>query len=207
MPRATPSKVAGDEEVAPFEAHSRRFTIMAGLAIALGIGVSAWNSGGRKDLNQTVQGGFNASLLPKISDPAPDFLAQGASDSRPVRLSDYRGRPVWLNFWGSWCPPCRSEMPELQEAYEELHPQGFELLAVSLKEPAGQALDFATRVHATFTLLSDPDQSDTGAAYPIANFPTHILIDEQGVIRDIVIAALERDEIVKRAEQILVERK
>lgn len=159
--------------------------------------------GGRLGFAAIGAGGVNLSLLPKIGQPAPDFVTFTAAEGRPARLSDYRGTPVWLNFWGSWCPPCRAEMPELQAAYERLHPKGLELLAVSLNEPAEDAAAFAALNKATFTILSDPRRENTGAAYPIANFPTHILIDEEGIVRDIVLAAIDEEEIVRRAEALM----
>jgi cytochrome c biogenesis protein CcmG, thiol:disulfide interchange protein DsbE len=174
-----------------------------GLVFALALVAGAWSVGGLQGFDQFGTGGVNLSLLPQIGQPAPDFVTLTAADGRPVRLSDYRGKPVWLNFWGSWCPPCRAEMPELQAAYERLHPRGLELLAVSLNEPAEDAARFAALNNATFTILSDPRRENTGAAYPIANFPTHILIDEEGIIRDIVLTAIDEEEIVARAEAIM----
>ncbi|MGH2562037.1 MAG: peroxiredoxin family protein [Thermomicrobiales bacterium] len=197
-----------DAEVARLKAQSRRFTIVVGLAIAAALVAIAWYVGGQEGFGEIGQGGVNTQLLPKIGQPAPDFETtlvdeQGNAIKR-VRLSDFRGRPVWINFWGSWCPPCRSEMPEIQAAYsEELEPRGLVWLAISLNEPARDAAEFAARNHATFTIASDPDRSDTGSAYPIVNFPTHVLIDENGIVRDIVLAAIDKDEIVERAGPIL----
>ncbi len=94
-------------------------------------------------------------------------------------------------------------MPEIQAAYEELRPRGLVWLAVSLDEPPEAAAAFAALNEATFLIASDPNRTDTGSAYPIVNFPTHLLIDEQGIIRDIVIAAIDAEEIIARAERIL----
>lgn len=194
---------AVDGEPARSGAPSRRLRAALGLVVAAGLVAATWFAGGRLGFEQIGTGGVNLSLLPKIGEPAPDFVTLTAAEGRPVRLSEYRGKPVWLNFWGSWCPPCRAEMPELQAAYERLHPRGLELLAVSLNEPAADAARFAALNNATFTILSDPRRENTGAAYPIVNFPTHILIDEDGIVRDIVLAAINEEEIVRRAEAIL----
>jgi cytochrome c biogenesis protein CcmG/thiol:disulfide interchange protein DsbE len=197
-----------DEEFERLEAKSRRLLIVALLVIVTVVAASTWFVGGTQGFEQLGQGGVNASLLPKVGEPAPDVSIniidlQGRQLGR-VRLSDFRGHPVWLNFWGSWCPPCRAEMPDIQAAYaEELGPRGLVWLAVSLNEPAEDAADFAALNNVTFTIASDPNRLDTGSAYPIANFPTHILIDEEGVVRDIVLAAIDKEEIIKRAEKIL----
>lgn len=182
---------------------SQRLRAALGLVVTLVLVAAAWYIGGRQGFDQIGTGGQNLSLLPKIGQPAPDFITLTAADGRPVRLSDYRGKPVWLNFWGSWCPPCRAEMPELQAAYERLHHRGLELLAVSLNEPAETAAAFAALNKAKFTILSDPRRENTGAGYPIVNFPTHILIDQDGIVRDIVLAAINEEEIVARAEAIM----
>lgn len=195
-----------DEEFHPFQEHSRRFTVVAALLLAGGIVAAAWVGGDRQGLDQIVWGGVDASLLPKVGDPAPDFTTtivdqQGRPVAR-VHLSDFRGQPVWLNFWGSWCPPCRAEMPEIQAAYEQLEPQGFVWLAVSLDEPAEDAAGFAALNGATFLIASDPNRVDTGAAYPIAYFPTHLLIDRDGIVRDVLIAAVDQEQIIARARQL-----
>lgn len=201
-PRLTQAEDPDVEEISP-ETYSRRFTIGLSLTVAAGLVGAAWYAGDRQGFGQIGLGGQNLSLLPKIGQPAPDFTTENAYTGQPARLSDYIGSPVWLNFWGSWCPPCRSEMPELVAAYDKLHPKGLELLAIALLEPASASAEFATRNNAKFTILSDPDRSDTGEAYPIANFPTHILIDSSGIIRDTILAAIDEEAIIEAANQIL----
>jgi peroxiredoxin len=173
------------------------------LALALLIVAAAWGIGGRQGFDRIGAGGQNLRLLPKIGEVAPDFVAPTV-DGQLVRLSDLRGNPVWLNFWGSWCPPCRSEFPEMQAAYSTtLAPQGVVVLAISLDESADAAAGFAARNDGTFPILTDPNRSFTGAAYPITNFPTHILIDREGVVRDVVLAPIDEAEIVRRAAAMI----
>ena len=94
----------------------------------------------------------------------------------------------------------------MQAAYAKaLQPNGVVLLAVSLDEPPEAAAGFAARNDGTFPILTDPDRTFTGAAYPIANFPTHILIDREGIVRDIVLSPIDEAEIVRRAEGIIAE--
>ncbi len=185
----------------------RRISVIVTVIVAIGVIGATWFFGDRQGFDAIGQGGVNAGLLPQVGDPAPDFVTTIVDEQgRPVArasLSAFRGRPVWLNFWGSWCPPCRSEMPEIQAAYEELRPQGLVWLAVSLDERPEAAADFAALNGATFLIASDPNRTDTGATYPIVNFPTHLLIDEQGIIRDIVIAAIDAEEIMARADGIM----
>jgi peroxiredoxin len=173
-----------------------------GLGLASAIVGGAWYIGGRSGFDQIGRGGENQDLLPKVGQQAPDFTAVSLS-ADVVSLSDYRGKPVWLNFWGSWCPPCRAEMPDIQAAYEQLAPKGLVLLAVSLGDAPDQAAQFAARNHVTFTVLLDPNRTLTSKAYPIFNFPTHIFIDESGTVRKIVLSEMSADQAIANAESIL----
>ena len=145
-------------------------------------------------------------LLPRIGDPAPDIRVFSLTDLQYVTLSAYRGKPVWLNFWGSWCPPCRAEFPDIKAAYtESLQPAGLVWLAISLDESPSAAWSYAQTNGATFTILTDQYRQDTGSVYPIANFPTHILVDRDGIVRDIILAAIDKAGIVAAAQKIIAE--
>jgi peroxiredoxin len=180
----------------------QRIALSLGLAFA--IVAAAWFIGGRAGFDQIGRGGANQDLLPKVGEQAPNFTAVSL-EGEVVSLSDFRGKPVWLNFWGSWCPPCRAEMPDIQAAYEQLAPQGLVLLAVSLGDAPEVAAEFAARNHVTFTVLLDPNRTLTSAAYPIYNFPTHIFIDETGIVRKIVLSEMSTEQALANARSILPE--
>lgn len=190
------------EASAPAPGVSRRATIVSGLGIAGAIVAGAWLLGARSGFDTIGQGGINQRLLPKIGDPAPDFVAYDVFGS-PVRLSDFRGRPVWLMFWGSWCPPCRAEFPDIVRAYDRVAAEGVRMLAVSLREPTIDAASYAAENGARFLVLTDPDESATGAAYPIMNFPTHIFIDPDGIVRAISLEDLSEEQAVAQTRTIL----
>jgi peroxiredoxin len=182
----------------------RRKQALAGLAVAAAILAIAWFVAGRQGLSDVGKGGINTSLLPKVGEEAPDFVAI-SPEGEVVHLSDFRGQPVWLNFWGSWCPPCRAEMPDIQTAYEELQPQGLTLLAISLGDKPSEALNFAKLNGVTFDILLDPDRTLTSPTYPIYNFPTHIFIDKDGIVRKIVLSEMSADQAVAAAQSVLPE--
>lgn len=188
----------------PLQSPERKKQALYGLAIAAGILVLAWFVAGRAGLGDVGKGGINTSLLPKVGDKAPDFVAI-SPDGQVVQLSDYRGQPVWLNFWGAWCPPCRAEMPDVQAAFEELQPQGLTLLAISLGDKPSEALNFAELNNVTFDILLDPDRSLTSPTYPIYNFPTHIFIDKDGIVQNIVLSEMSTDQAIAAAQSILPE--
>jgi cytochrome c biogenesis protein CcmG/thiol:disulfide interchange protein DsbE len=173
-----------------------------GLLVAAVIIMAALAIGAQSGWESIGTGGVNQSLLPKVGDIAPDFVTEDVFGN-PVRLSQFRGQPVWLMFWGSWCPPCRAEFPDIQTAYAQLEPQGLRMLGVSLRESPLDAAAYAGANGGTFLVLSDPDERDTGSAYPIFNFPTHIFIDQDGVIRSIVLEDMDTEQAVAEATRLL----
>jgi len=191
-------------EIEPGTAGARRKQALIGLGVAVGILLLAWYVAGRAGLGDLGNAGINSNLLPKVGEEAPDFVAI-SPEGQIVHLSDFRGQPVWLNFWGSWCPPCRAEMPDIQAAYQELQPQGLTLLAVSLGDKPSEAMNFAELNGVTFDVLLDPDRSLTSPTYPIYNFPTHIFIDKDGIVRNIVLSEMSTDQAVAAAQSILPE--
>lgn len=202
---AQPSDLVSPVETAGSKLNGgRKRQVLIGLAVAAAVLALAWFVAGRDGLGSVGKGGINSSLLPKVGEQAPDFVAI-SPDGQIVHLSDFRGQPIWLNFWGSWCPPCRAEMPDIQAAYEQLQPQGLTLLAISLGDKPSEALNFARLNGATFNILLDPDRSLTSPTYPIYNFPTHIFIDKDGVVRKIVLSEMSTDQAIAAAQSILPE--
>ena len=183
---------------------ANRTTLLTGLIVAAAIIGAAVLIGSREGWDSIGAGGINRTLLPKVGSVAPDFVTEDVYGN-PVRLSQFRGQPVWLMFWGSWCPPCRAEFPDIQAAYAQLAPRGLRMLGVSLRESPFDAATYASRNGATFLVLSDPDERDTGAAYPILNFPTHIFIDGDGIIRAVVLEDMDTQQAIDEANRLLDE--
>ena len=135
----------------------------------------------------TVEIGLLDDRSADEGDAAPDFLLT-VLNGEPVRLSDFRGKTVVLNFWASWCPPCRAEMPEFQELWEQRGPDGSDDLVIFavdfLKEDTvGAAADFVEDFELTFPVLFDTPDSDVAARYGVRGLPATYFIDAGGVIR------------------------
>ena len=180
--------------------------IVLALAVALTLVAGAWLVGDRQGFSSIGSGGTNAKLLPRVGEVAPDVQAYQLNEQlQPelVSLSDYRGQPVWLNFWGSWCQPCRAEMPDLKEAYQKLQGTGIIMLAISLDEPIEDAFLYAARNQVTFVILSDPTREHVAKSYQINNFPTHIFIDAQGIVRSVQLAPLSVEQALESADTAL----
>ncbi len=185
------------------------------LAIVGAIIGSAWVIGDRQGFGGIGQGGINAQLIPGVGDVAPELVTFD-TDGNLVRLSDFQGQPVWLNFWGSWCPPCRAEFPDIQAAYETLAPRGLVMLGVAVSEDPLVALDYADRVGGTFPVLADPqflaallpedDYPEARAlvtSYTINNYPTHIFIDRDGTVSAVVLSPMTYDQAVGYGEAVI----
>lgn len=129
-------------------------------------------------LYQVIQGGNQKQ--PQIGDEAPDFTLT-TLDGKEASLSQLRGKAVMLNFWGSWCEPCRTEMPAMQEVYEKYKDQGFEIVAVNIGETDVAAASFAKQLGLTFPIWMDRDR-DIVDLYHIGPIPSSFFIDAQGKI-------------------------
>ena len=145
----------------------------------------------------TPDGGSDAET------PAPDFQLLSL-DGQTISLSDFRGKPVLLNFWATWCGPCEYEMPFLQEIYEDEEWSGKRLviLAVDVGENPARVKLFASSLKLSFIILLDIDQ-DVALQYNLRAFPTTFFIDKDGIIQDVKIGAFaDRAEIEKRLGKI-----
>jgi len=145
--------------------------------------------------------GRDAAGLPAPGATAPDIAAVNA-DGALISLSDFQGQPVWLNFWGAWCPPCRAEIPDMIRAYDAAKERGVVLVAVSLDEPSEEAFDYATKVGMDFIVLSDPNRAAIEGKYRVRTFPTHIFIDRDGVVREVVLTTMSTGTALNKVESI-----
>ena len=117
----------------------------------------------------------------RVGVPAPNFQLYDLR-GRLVTLSDYRGRVVLLNFWATWCGPCRVEMPAMEDLYREFNRRDFEILAVSTdQQGAAVTRPFSEEMGLTFPILHDSDFR-VGVAYGARTLPMTFLVNRQGVI-------------------------
>ena len=119
------------------------------------------------------------ALTPMSEDiQAPEFDLQGPA-GEPQRLSDHRGKPVILNFWATWCPPCRAEMPSMQRAHDTVADEGISVIAVNVGEDAETIERFLSETDVDFPIPMDLD-SEVVQSYPVKGLPTTFVIDPKG---------------------------
>lgn len=145
----------------------------------------------------------------QIGQRAPDFTGKNGDldvrltdlDGRDVRLADFAGKPVWVVFWATWCPPCQQETPTIRDVFEANRDAGLIVVAVDVQEDADTVRRYAQTYGLGYQI-----GLDTYAAimktYGVFGLPTHYFIDRQGVIRDRYFGPLKRDQMEQRVELI-----
>lgn len=137
---------------------------------------------------------------------APDFTLRTPA-GEDVSLASLQGKPVIINFWASWCPPCRAEMPAMESAYQAYQSQGITILAINAanQDNRQEALDFITNNHLSFTVLFDLDGS-VSSLYGVRSLPSTFFVDARGVIREVVIGGPMSEALLRvRIEQLFTE--
>jgi peroxiredoxin len=170
--------------------------VCVGAALA-GVLLSGWATGGNSG-ETDVAGSTSAVLYSAGHRPlAPDFTATTLTGSR-LSFRSYRGRVVVLNFWGSWCPPCRAEAPTLAVTAEQYRSAGVAFLGVDVRDNTASALAFTRHLGIPYPSVSDPSSQitlDFTAVVPIAGTPTTLVIDRTGHIAGAVFGAATSQEL------------
>jgi len=158
-----------------------RHLIAAALLVLLSIGFSGCSD----SPPQTPSAG-----PPAVSQVAPDFTLSDLN-GKPYVLSEQRGKVVIVNFWATWCPPCRAEMPSMELLYRELADEGLVMLAVNVEKDGRQTVPkfLATSPH-SFPILVD-EKEEVQKRYGVYKFPESFVIRKNGVIDDKVIGAID----------------
>ncbi len=115
--------------------------------------------------------------------PAPDFVLKSATGEN-LRLSENRGDVVLINFWATWCGPCRQEMPLLDDLYGRYQRVGFNLLGVNIDEDSRRAMQMVQELGVNFPVLFD-ENKEVSKLYEVAAMPVTILVDREGIVRHV----------------------
>ena len=142
---------------------------------------------------QETPADFAPTEAPRVGHLAPDFLLP-TLDGREIHLSDYRGHVVFLNFWATWCGPCKVEMPAMEKLYRAFRPNGFAVVAVS-SDPEGVAVTrpYRDALGLSFTIAHDPDMH-VGRVYGVHSLPVTFLVNREGVITHQIFGARDWDD-------------
>ncbi|MFF2456455.1 thiol-disulfide oxidoreductase ResA [Peribacillus simplex] len=143
-----------------------------------------------KDKNESLRKGSDA----------PNFVLTDMK-GKEHKLSDYKGKGVFLNFWGTYCKPCEYEMPYMDNQYKNFKEQGVEILAVNVGESDYAVNNFITKHDLTFPVMIDKGR-EVENAYRVDVLPVTFLVDKEGKVIDIITGALTEESIQKHMERI-----
>ena len=126
---------------------------------------------------------FNANAT-DVGQPAPEFTLPTLQQDQPTALKQFAGKVIYLDFWASWCAPCRTSFPLLNKMHEKLKAQGFEVVAINLDEDKAAAEKFLKEFPVSFTVLRDA-KGEWADKFVVESMPTSFIIDKQGVVQNI----------------------
>ncbi len=139
--------------------------------------------------------GPEATAAVNVGESAPSFTLVDLEGNQ-VSLSDFRGKTVFVNFWATWCPPCRAEMPEIEAVYQEYKDKGVVVIGVDILEPEDVVRQYVQQGGYSWTFVLDTSGEMAGN-YKVTAIPTSFFIDREGIIQAVNIGAM-----TKRAMEI-----
>jgi thiol-disulfide isomerase/thioredoxin len=141
-----------------------------------------WGSG-------ATEGAGNSNGGVRVGSLAPDFGLRDVKTGEIVRLSEMRGRPVWVNFWATWCPACKEEMAEIQRYYERYKGDGLVVIGVDVQESEASVREFVGQGGYEWSFVVDSDGGVTDRFF-VDGIPAHFFVDAEGVIRAIQVGGI-----------------
>lgn len=164
-----------------------RSIILAVLVAAIGYTIYITATGGSKQ-------------IVKEGDQAPDFVLTDLNGQKH-QLSNYKGQGVLLNFWGTWCPPCKEEMPALNKAYQAFENKGVQVISINIAQSDFEVRDFVSSYGLDFPMTIDKTKS-VMRAYNVDQLPATFLIDSTGKVQRILTYGITEKEFKQYMESI-----
>jgi peroxiredoxin len=136
---------------------------------------------------------------PVVGQPAPTFALRNA-DGEIVKLTDLRGKVVWINFWATWCRPCKQELPDIQKLYGEKRGQGLEVLTINYQDPREDAIAYFRDNNLEIPMLLDPNGS-VYDQYRLQGLPDSFFVDRDGNVAALHYGYMTEEKMRQRLEQ------
>ena len=177
-----PPPVVPQQEPVKGKLHPAIILVPGVVALLIAVGVFFLLMSGRNNAGTSPT--TNLKTEPKVGSLAPDFELKDLKTGATVKLSSLRGRPVWINFWATWCPPCREEMPDMERIYGEYKGKNLAILGVDVQEDAQKVNEFTGSLELTWTFMLD-EKGEITNRYFVGGLPSHYFVDREGVIQAI----------------------
>ncbi|GAB4579430.1 MAG: hypothetical protein Fur0022_21680 [Anaerolineales bacterium] len=174
--------------------------LLSGLLIGLAAGIAFFfGLNGLNPFENLSTGDAETSLsesaslyAPEKGNPAPEFALENLAGEQ-IALEDFRGKVVLLNFWATWCGPCRVEMPTLESRHQQ-YPEKLAVVGIDFDEPKENVAAFVKEFELTFTILLDPG-GEIQNAYRVRGYPTTVFLDEDGIVQIVHIGIMSETQL------------
>jgi thiol-disulfide isomerase/thioredoxin len=179
----------------------KKIVIILGTGVFVGAGLGFLILFGLNRINpiQALSETLSDNSGPSVGAPAPGFVLSNL-EGENISLEEFRGKPVMLNFWATWCGPCVLEMPIIQKYYKQFDGK-FEVFAINAGEPENEVSQFSEDIGVTFNVLLDPG-AKIQERYLLRGYPTSYFIDRDGVIRANHIGLLTETQLESYLKQL-----
>jgi len=170
--------------------------VLSGLLAAQGCTLSA------QDIRNSEQTGQSElPPAPKVGRLAPDFTLTDL-EGNSVRLSDSRGKVVFINFWATWCPPCRAEMPDIEAIHQEYKNKGVVVIGVDLYEDENVVRQYVQQGGYSWTFVID-NTGEVAINYGITGIPTSFFLDKEGIIQAVKVGVMTKRAIESKLAEAM----
>lgn len=142
--------------------------------------------------------------LPKVGEKAPNASLVDL-DGKALSIADFKGRALIINFWATWCPPCRAEIPALDAVYQAYKDKGVEVLGIDYGEDGDTVKGFLRDINISYRIALDPYE-EAADRYRVAALPTSFFVDRESVIRAVHLGGMDRQTIESQLSKILPEK-
>jgi peroxiredoxin len=177
------------------------FILGGGLLIGLLMGAVVFVGMPRFNASATTPLPSDGTPAPMTGAPAPDFTLTNINGTE-VSLKDLKGNPVLINYWATWCVPCKDEMPAIEAAYQEHKDTGLTVLAVDADEGLNEVINFINTMDISFEVLMDPG-STVNELYRVRAYPTSFFVGRDGTIKAMQIGVMNEAQLAEHLAKIL----